>query len=131
MFRLVNRACNRALAEQGLSAEQAHVLSVLWTLGPLTMGELQRTLGLSSATLTGSIDRMEQQALVRRVPSLADRRAFLIEPRVPARRRERIEATVDRAEQRCFAALTASERRELARLLVKCSTELEREVPAR
>lgn len=131
LFRLVNRACNRALAEHELSAEQAHVLSVLWTLGPMTMGELQRTLALSSATLTGSIDRMEQQGLVRRVPSPTDRRAFVIEPRVAARRRERIEATVARAEQRCFAALTASERRELARLLAKCSSDLEREVPAR
>ena len=131
VFRLVNRACNRALAEHDLSAEQAHVLSVLWALGPMTMGDLQRTLALSSATLTGAIDRMELQELVRRVPSPADRRAFVIEPRVPARRREKIEAAVARAEQRCFAALTSSERRGLARLLSKCAADLERSVPAR
>ena len=130
MFRLVNRACSRALAEHGLSAEQAHLLSVLWTLGPMTMGALQRTLCLSSATLTGSIDRMEAQELVRRVPAPDDRRAWLVEARVPARRREKIEATVDRAEKRCFAALTATERRELARLLDKCIAELEPETQA-
>jgi DNA-binding MarR family transcriptional regulator len=128
IFRLVNRSCNRALAEHDLSAEQAHVLSVLWTLGPKTMGELQRTLSLSSATLTGSIDRMERQELVRRVPSPDDGRAWRIEARVPARRRARIEATVERAEQRCFAALNAAERRELARLLDKCIADLEVEV---
>lgn len=128
MFRLVNRTCNRALAEHDLSAEQAHVLSVLWTLGPMTMGELQRTLSLSSATLTGSIDRMELLELVRRVPSPDDGRARRIEARVPARRRTRIEATVERAEERCFAALTATERRELARLLDKCIADLEVEV---
>jgi DNA-binding MarR family transcriptional regulator len=131
MFRLVNRSANRALAEHELSAEQAHVLSVLWAFGPVTMGELQRTLALSSATLTGSIDRMEAQELVRRVPSPADRRAYVIEPRVSARRRDKIEATVEHFEQRCFAALTASERKELGRLLGKCIADLEREVPTK
>jgi DNA-binding MarR family transcriptional regulator len=125
MFRLVNRTCNRALGELGLSAEQAHLLSVLWMYGPMTIGALQRTLALSSATLTGSIDRMEATELVRRVPSPADRRAFVVEPRVPARRRAKIEDTAFRAEQHCFAALTAAERRELARLLEKCIEDLE------
>src|SRR2546423_3509024 len=124
MFRLMNRTVNRTLAEHQLSAEQAHLLSVLWTFGPLTIGALQRELALSSATLTGSIDRLEAQELVRRVPSPDDRRATVIEARVPARRREKIEATRDRAERRCFATLTAAERKELARLLDKCISDL-------
>jgi DNA-binding MarR family transcriptional regulator len=131
MFRLVNRSCNRALAEHDLSAEQAHVMSVLWQLGPMTMGALQRTLGVSSATLTGSIDRMEAQELVRRVASPDDGRASLVEARVSGRRREKIEATVERAEKRCFAALTTTEQRELARLLDLCIADLEPETQAR
>ncbi|HUJ60852.1 MAG TPA: MarR family transcriptional regulator [Kofleriaceae bacterium] len=131
LFRLVNRACNRALADLDLSAEQAHLLSMLWTLGPMTMGALQRTLALSSATLTGSIDRMEAQELVRRVPSPDDKRAWVVEARVPPKRRDKIEATVERAEKRCFSALAADERRELARLLDKCIVDLERDTQAR
>ena len=131
MFRLMNRSVNRALSEHSLSAEQAHLLSVLWTFGPLTIGALQRELALSSATLTGSIDRLATQELVKRVPSPDDRRATLIEARVPPKRREKIEATVERAESRCFSALTPAERRELARLLDRCIADLEPDATAR
>lgn len=125
LFRLVNRAHGRALKEHEVTTEQAHILSVLWTEGPMTIGKLQRMLALSSPTLTGALDRMETQGLVRRVPSPDDRRASLIEPRVPARQRTKIEATVDASETRCFAALTAAERRELLRLLDACITDLD------
>src|SRR5436190_19733632 len=91
LFRLVNRAHNRAIAAHGVSAEQAHILAVLWELGPITMGQLQRQVALSSGTLTGAIDRMEAQGMVRRVASPDDHRAFVIEPRVPARKRAQIE----------------------------------------
>ena len=131
LFRLVNRASNRALGEQQLSAEQAHILSVLWFEGPMTMGKLQRQLALSSPTLTGAIDRMEKQELVRRVPDPADRRASLREPRLSARARARIEAVLDESERRCFAVLTAAERKELLRLLDKCIAHLEPDAAAR
>src|SRR5688572_19792290 len=79
-FRQVNRAHNRALKPLGISAEQAHILLVLWREGPLKVGELQKTLALSSPTLTGALDRMERSGLVRRVADPGDRRAFRIEP---------------------------------------------------
>src|SRR5262249_7226068 len=50
-FRTVNRATGRVLQAYGLSAEQAHILVVLWFEGPKKVGELQRTLALSSGTL--------------------------------------------------------------------------------
>jgi len=124
LFRLVNRANNRALVDQQLSAEQAHILSVLWFEGPMTMGKLQRQLALSSPTLTGAIDRMEKQELVRRVPDPADRRASLLEPRLAPKARARIEAILDESERKTFAALTAAERKELVRLLDKCIAHL-------
>jgi DNA-binding MarR family transcriptional regulator len=127
LFRLVNRAHNRALKPLGLSAEQAHVLSVLWVEGPMTIGRLQRLLALSSATLTGAIDRMEKSGLVRRVASPDDGRAWLIEPALGARERRRIEETIEAEERRCFAALTAAERRDLLRLLARSTEALEAE----
>jgi DNA-binding MarR family transcriptional regulator len=127
LFRLVNRATNRAVAELGLSGEQAHVLVALWEMGPVTVGALQRELALSSATLTGAIDRMVASELVRRVPAPDDRRASLIEARVPAKRRDQVQDAVDRSDETCFAALTGAERKELLRLLGKCAADLEPE----
>jgi len=131
LFRLVNRLHNRALASHGLSAEQAHILSVLWVLGPMTMGQLQRQVALSSGTLTGAIDRMESLHLVRRVPAPGDRRAFVIEPEIATRRRTQIERAIVDTEDRCWAGLTTRERSELLRLLVKASASLEDEAAAR
>jgi len=127
LFRLVNRAHGRALKPHGVTTEQAHILSVLWTEGAMTIGRLQRMLALSSPTLTGALDRMEQQELVRRVPSPDDRRASLIEPRVSARQRAKIEATLDASEDRLFGALSSAERKELLRLLDKCIVDLDAE----
>lgn len=125
LFRMVNRAHGRALKPHEVSTEQAHILSILWTEGPLTIGRLQRMLALSSPTLTGALDRMEAQGLVRRVPSPDDRRVSSIEPRVAPRLRAKIEATLDDSEARLWSALTAPERKELLRLLDKCLTALD------
>jgi MarR family transcriptional regulator, organic hydroperoxide resistance regulator len=131
LFRLINRIHNRGLKPTGLSAEQAHVLSVLWFRGPMTMGQLQRQLALSSATLTGAIDRMEAQGLVRRVPSADDRRAFLLEPKASAKKRAQVEAVLDAGELACFGMLTATEREQLLRLIDKCIDRLEPTAAAR
>jgi len=125
LFRLVNRVHNRAIDRHGLSAEQAHILSVLWALGPITIGQLQRQLALSSGTLTGAIDRMAAQGMVRRAASADDHRAVVIEPRVPPRKRAQIEAAVDATEREIWGALTAGERQELLRLMTKAIAALE------
>lgn len=131
LFRFVNRVHNRQLKPLGISAEQAHILTVLAVEGPMTMGKLQRLLALSSPTLTGAIDRLEAQELVRRVPSPDDGRAFVLEPRVTARKRTQIDEAIAEGERICFGALTAKERKELLRLLDACSTRLESEALAR
>ena len=122
LFRVVNRATGRALSPYGLSSEQAHILLVLWIEGAMKVGELQRLLMLSSGTLTGAIDRMEQAGLVRRVPDPNDRRAFRVEPeRFDTRRRRAIERTLEETEAGCFASLTSTERAELLRLMRKAA----------
>jgi DNA-binding MarR family transcriptional regulator len=125
LFRLINRVHNRELKPTGLSAEQAHVLEVLWYRGAMTMGALQRQLALSSATLTGAIDRMESQGLVRRVPSEDDKRAFVLESRTTAKKRAQVDAAVGEGEELCFGMLSKPERDQLLRLLDKCITHLE------
>jgi DNA-binding MarR family transcriptional regulator len=125
LFRQVNRVHNRLFANHDVSAEQAHILLILGVYGSMTIGRLQKMLSLSSATLTGAIDRLEAQELVRRVPSPHDRRAFVIESKLVERKRAQLEAIVEKGDQRCFGALTASERKELFRLLEKCAVHLE------
>ncbi len=126
LFRMVNRTYNRALKPMGLSAEQTHILSVLWLEGPMTIGELQRVLALSSSTLTGAIDRMEKLDLVRRVAVPGDRRAWQLEPGVmPARKRKKIEQILAETEEVCFAGLNARERSQLLALLQKAAGALE------
>jgi len=125
LFRLVNRVHNRAIDRHGLSAEQAHILSVLWTLGPIPIGQLQRQIALSSGTLTGAIDRMAAQGMVRRAASPDDHRAVVIEPRVPAKKRAQIEAAVEATEREIWGVLSAAERAELLRLMTKAITALE------
>jgi DNA-binding MarR family transcriptional regulator len=125
VFRGVNRVHNRLFKDHDISAEQAHILLVLGALGPMTIGRLQKQLSLSSATLTGAIDRLESQRLVRRVPSPTDRRAFVIDSLLSDRRRAVLEEVVDAGDRRCFSVLTASERKELLRLLEKCAAHLE------
>src|SRR5512140_2829521 len=105
-FRQVNRASSRALIPFELSAEQAHILLILWIEGPMKVGELQRLLCLSSGTLTGAIDRMDKAGLVRRVPDPHDGRAFRVEPApFDAKRRRAIETTLEAAEAASFAKL--------------------------
>jgi DNA-binding MarR family transcriptional regulator len=117
-FRRVNRASGRVAARFGISAEQAHILAVLWSSGPLKVGALQAMLELSSATLTGALDRMQQLGLVRRTTDPGDRRAFVIEAiGVPPSRRRAIEAALEEMEAACFAPLGAKGRHELLRLL--------------
>jgi DNA-binding MarR family transcriptional regulator len=122
-FRTVNRDSARALAAHHLSAEQAHILLILWTEGPMKVGELQRVLALGSGTLTGAIDRMEKAELVRRAPDPNDGRAFVIEPApFEMKKRRKIETTLEGIEENSFAMLTARERAELFRLLTKVAS---------
>ena len=117
-FRRINRAHNRALKPLGITAEQAHLLLLLWSNGPMKIGDLQRMLMLSSGTLTGAVDRVEDAGLVRRVADPGDGRAFLVEP-TSNKKRAAIEKTAADTERAAFATLTAHERKTLFALLEK------------
>ncbi len=125
LFRMVNREHGRSLKGLGVTAEQAHVLAVLWTTGPKTVGELGRALALSSPTLTGALDRMEALKLIRRQPSADDRRSFVIVPTVHILVRERVMAAIERTSHACFVGLDRPERAQLIRLMHKATDALD------
>lgn len=127
LFRHVARVHNRAVARFELSAVQANILAILWSEGPMNIGELQAELALGSSTLTGAVDRMERAGLVRRAAAAGDRRAVRVEPVAwPARRREALRDAFVATEDACYGELSASERRELLRLLGKAITSIEK-----
>jgi len=68
------------LAPWGLTFQQALVLAVLWERGDVSPSELATALQLDSSSISGLLNRMEAAGLVRREPSLTDRRAVRITP---------------------------------------------------
>jgi DNA-binding MarR family transcriptional regulator len=117
-FRVVNRASSRALLPLGLSAEQAHILIILWFEGPMKVGELQRVLALGSGTLTGALDRLEKAGLTRRVPDEKDKRAFRVEASQKSlAKKEKVRRTLEAMEEELFGPLgTAGQKNLLAML---------------
>jgi DNA-binding MarR family transcriptional regulator len=106
----VHRATHRIglyldrLNEDGLSQGEAHILAMLATEAPATVGELHRGLAHKRSTLTSILDRLVERGLVTRTVGPSDRRTLVVTPtargRSTARRvlkhLEKLEATVGR-----------------------------------
>lgn len=82
-FRVLRAATRRSgyrhLLGQAISLTHLHTLSVVQIEGPLAVSELARVLGVSVASATGIVSRMEERGLVRRARSAADRRVVTVE----------------------------------------------------
>lgn len=70
----------------GLSPARLSALSVVVFRGPLTLGELAAAEGVRSATMTGIVNGLEADRLVRRRPHSSDGRAVMIEATAAGRR---------------------------------------------
>jgi DNA-binding MarR family transcriptional regulator len=70
----------------GLSRARLSALSVVVFRGPLTLGELASAEGVRSATMTGIVNGLEREGLVRRRPHGTDRRAVQVEATAAGRR---------------------------------------------
>ena len=132
----VFRVTERNLARRDVSPGRFGVLMLLWHGGrerthapagnggglpaPRTPAELADAAGVTRATMTGLIDTLERDGLVKRVPDPADRRMMSVVPTAKATRflRELLPGHF-----RLMAALTGSltepERKTLVRLLNK------------
>jgi len=74
-----------AIADQvGLGPTDEKTLFLLRGLGPLTAGEIAQHTGLTTASVTNLIDRLERKGFVRRERDSADRRRVIVRPE-PAR----------------------------------------------
>lgn len=70
-----------AIAEQvGIGATEEKTLLFLSGQGPLTAGEIAQQTGLTTASVTSLIDRLESKGFVRRIHDTKDRRRIIVEP---------------------------------------------------
>jgi DNA-binding MarR family transcriptional regulator len=70
----------------GLSAARLSTLSAVVYRGPLTLGKLAAAEAVRSATMSGIVNGLEAEGLVRRRPHTRDGRAVLIEATAKGRR---------------------------------------------
>ena len=104
----------------GLSPRAWGVLSTLAESGPLTQIELATTMAIDRTAMVYLLDDLEQRALVERVRSPQDRRAFLIHLTPGGRdARRRAAAALNGAADTLLTPLDAAERRHLIDLLAR------------
>ena len=74
------RAIRRAIDAQGinLNYSQVQVLRRLYVLGPMSAGELSRSLCYDAGAMTRLLDQLEERNLLARHPHPEDRRALRI-----------------------------------------------------
>ncbi|MCA1814114.1 MAG: MarR family transcriptional regulator [Halobacteriales archaeon] len=115
------RACMReAFAEHGLTVPQGISLQCVNERGACSAGTLADMLGVTPATMTGILDRLEELGYARRVRVAEDRRSVQVEltPKGKALFRE-FEGAVAEALAEGFGRLTTAEVRQLTGLLEK------------
>jgi DNA-binding MarR family transcriptional regulator len=116
---LLGRQLDRALRPYGLTRGSHNVLQILGGAPePLTPTQVSARLTVTSATVTGLLDTLESRGFARRRPHPADRRSILVEITEDGRQLldDLVPGLIEH-EKRWAAALTASRREQLLRLL--------------
>ncbi|OWW20803.1 MarR family winged helix-turn-helix transcriptional regulator [Noviherbaspirillum denitrificans] len=90
---------SRHLRRQGLTPAQFAVLSALAAVTALSCKTLSEQTGITKGSLTGIVDRLEQNGLAQRVVSREDRRSHLVNLTDEGR------ATFERVAEKHFAHL--------------------------
>jgi DNA-binding MarR family transcriptional regulator len=110
---------------EGISKMELHILLLVQKRPDIVLGEIREKLGVPNSTLTGVIDRMEKQGLVRRAISGRDRRSYGLEIIEKGRdvRREHDRILIMLA-TKMLAALDGEERTAFIRLLSKVADNM-------
>src|SRR5215475_3385475 len=72
----------------GINVTDLNCLNILTLRGHMTAGELARATGLTTASITGVVDRLEEGGFVRREKDPHDRRRVIIRPSPEQRLRD-------------------------------------------
>ncbi len=115
----------------GLTGPQVTAVKMLESLGDLSLSALSERMSAKNSTVTGIVDRMERDGLVQRVRSESDRRVVLIRlTEEGAALAAKIPLESMQIFTTALASLTAGEREELTRLLLKVTDRVAIEVEA-
>jgi DNA-binding MarR family transcriptional regulator len=77
---LMNLVGQAAADRVGINATDLNCLNILSFSGQLTAGQLARATGLTTASITGVVDRLEEAGYVRRERDARDRRRVVVHP---------------------------------------------------
>ena len=109
-----------ALVDAGITPGTVRALTVLLRHGPMRPGQLGEHLRIAARSATEVVDALVDRGLVDRHPDPEDRRATLLVPTDAGERMGETIRALRRAEnQKLFAALSATDRKDLARVLRK------------
>ena len=72
------RLARESCARFGITATQLNVIKMLAEIGDLSLSRLSSVIGANNSTVTGIVDRMERDGLVKREHSDDDRRVWMI-----------------------------------------------------
>ncbi|WP_448189936.1 MarR family winged helix-turn-helix transcriptional regulator [Azospirillum sp. sgz301742] len=127
--RLFARALERRIGPHGLFPGQMPALLALWEREGISQAELCRIVQVEQPTMANTLNRMERDELIRRVPDPEDRRRVLIYLTDRARALEEpVTALARDANGIAGQGFTEEESREAMRLLGKLISNLERDV---
>jgi DNA-binding MarR family transcriptional regulator len=111
---------NHMLADIGLCARQAGILTMVTELAPMTQKALADALGIDRTTMVALLDDLEDKGYVARQRHPRDRRAYLVHPTDSGRAAKAAAVRIlDEQQRRFLAPLTTAERRQLAALLTR------------
>jgi DNA-binding MarR family transcriptional regulator len=107
----------------GINSTDLNCLNVLALTGTMTAGELAKTVGLTTASITGVLDRLEEGGFVSRERDATDRRRVII--RLNFSRSMRDVAPVFAPMLAAFRASTAQRTNDELRLIIAFQLEIE------
>jgi DNA-binding MarR family transcriptional regulator len=116
-----------ATAVEQMRFTPAQVHSILWlgTDGAMTMGDIATRLGITEKTITGVIDRLEDEQLVKRQRGARDRRVIqVVLTRKGAGVHRRISAALDQKMLFLMSQLDPGQRRSLLDIMRTLSTRV-------
>jgi MarR family transcriptional regulator, transcriptional regulator for hemolysin len=128
--RVVSQEFDRAMADAGGSAPAWQVLLLVRSGQLDTQAQIARAMGITQATLTHHLNALEEQGLVRRWREQSNRRVQRTElTEAGVAMFDRLRDVAMRHDRRLRSLLTDEEAGELARVLAKLETALERPGP--
>jgi DNA-binding MarR family transcriptional regulator len=116
----------RTTRQSGLTPAQYVVVRALWGQDRQSPAALATAAGCTRATMTGLLDSLQEQTLVRREPNPADRRSLLVALTSKGKALRRSTPDIDKLFGACCSGLSRREIGQLCALLTKLNDSLQR-----